>query len=387
MIDVRMDFCMEVYLDNSAAARPYDEVIQTVAETMKDYYGNPSSAHSLGVKAEKRINEAREIAAKTINAGKDEIIFTSGGSESNNFLIKGFVKAGGKIITTKIEHPSVMNTCIELEKEGIKVHYLDVDNKGLISLQELSDNIDKDTVLVSIMHVNNEIGVIQDIEAIGKLIKEKSSRAKFHVDAVQSFGKLKIDVQKSKIDLLSASGHKIHGPRGSGMAYVKKGLSPRPLICGGGQERNLRSGTENLAGIAGFAAAADIMNKTMDQNYIKVKSLKDYFINNLEGFKDVKINSRGEEYSPYILNVSFSGVKGEVLLHLLEAEGIYVSTGSACSAKKNGDSYVLKAIGLDKSLINGTIRFSFSEYNTLEEIDYTISKLEKSLGFLRRLKK
>jgi cysteine desulfurase len=378
---------MEVYLDNSATTRPYEEVIETVVEGMRVYYGNPSSAHSLGVKAERKINEAREIAAKTINAGKDEIIFTSGGSESNNFLIKGFAKAGSKIITTKIEHPSVMNTCIELEREGVEVVYLDVDHRGLISLKELSDNIDKDTVLISIMHVNNETGVIQDIESAGKLIKEKSSRARFHVDAVQSYGKLKIDVQKWKVDLLSASGHKIHGPRGSGISYVRRGLSPKPLICGGGQEKNLRSGTENLSAITGFAAASDIMNKNMEASYLKVKDVKDYFINKLQVFKDIKINSVGEEYSSYILSVSFSGVKGEVLLHLLEADGIYVSTGSACSAKKNGDSYVLKAVGLEKNNINGTIRFSFNESNTRSEIDYTVDKLEKSLVFLRKLKK
>ncbi len=378
---------MEVYLDNSATTRPYEEVIETVVEGMRVYYGNPSSAHSLGVKAERKINEAREIAAKTINAGKDEIIFTSGGSESNNFLIKGFAKAGSKIITTKIEHPSVMNTCIEMEREGVEVVYLDVDHRGLISLEELSDNIDKDTVLISIMHVNNETGVIQDIESAGKLIKEKSSRARFHVDAVQSYGKLKIDVQKWKVDLLSASGHKIHGPRGSGISYVRRGLSPKPLICGGGQEKNLRSGTENLSAITGFAAASDIMNKNMEASYLKVKDVKDYFINKLQVFKDIKINSVGEEYSSYILSVSFSGVKGEVLLHLLEADGIYVSTGSACSAKKNGDSYVLKAVGLEKNNINGTIRFSFNESNTRSEINYTVDKLEKSLSFLRKLKK
>lgn len=378
---------MEVYFDNSATTRPYDEVIEAMVDAMKNYYGNPSSSYSLGIKAEQKISESRETVASTLNCTRDEIIFTSGGSESNNFLIRGFLKEGSHIITTKIEHPSVLNTCKELEKEGIKVTFLNIDSKGKIDLEELENNINKDTQLVSIMHVNNEIGVVQDIESIGKLIKEKSSRIKFHVDAVQSYGKYKIDVRKCKIDLLSASGHKIHGPRGIGIAYVRKGLIPKPLIYGGGQERNFRSGTENLAAIIGFAKATEKIYKNRVENFEKVSEIKSYFIDKVKNVPNIKINSEGEDYAPYVLSISFSGVRGEVLLHMLEEKKIYVSTGSACSAKVNKDSDVLQAIGLKSDEVKGTIRFSFSDYNTTEEADYTIDVLENALKFLRRVGK
>lgn len=376
---------MQVYFDNGATTQPFDEVVEIVAQTMKNNFGNPSSAHSLGLKAEKALNEAREQAAKTINCTRDEIIFTSGGSESNNFLVKGFTAPGAHIITTEIEHPSVLNTFKDLEAMGAKATYLKVDQYGHISLKELENSINNDTRLVSIMHVNNEIGVIQDIEAIGALIKAKSPRVKFHVDAVQSYGKLKIDVKKAQIDLLSVSGHKIHGPRGVGFSYVKKGFYPKALISGGGQERNFRSGTENLPGIVGLAKAAEIMYTNIQTNYEKAKELKEYFIEALKNLKDIRINSPSEDFfSPYILSVSFLGVRGEVLLHFLEEKGIYVSTGSACSSNHNADSHVLKAIGLSTAETKGTIRFSFSEFNTKEEVDYTMEVLEKSLKFLRR---
>lgn len=377
---------MEVYFDNSATTKPYEEVIDVMGDTMRNYYGNPSSAHNLGLKAENKLNECRESLSKTLNCSKEEIIFTSGGSESNNFLIRGFAKQGTHIITTKIEHPSVINICRELESFGVKITYLDVDNEGRIDLSDLENAINKDTVVVSIMHVNNEIGVVQDIEAIGKLIKGKSSRVKFHVDAVQSYGKYKIDVQKCNIDLLSASGHKIHGPRGVGLAYVRKGLIPKPLIFGGGQERSFRSGTENLAASAGIAKAAEIIYKFRGNNFNKVKDLKQYFIEKLNSFKDIRINSPMKEYfSPYILSVSFKKIRAEVLLHLLEEGGIYVSTGSACSSKDTKDSHVLKALKLKDDETKGTIRFSFNEFNTKEEVDYTIDILNKSLKFLRRV--
>jgi len=377
---------MEVYLDNSATTKPYDEVIEKMAFAMKNNYGNPSSAHSLGLRAEKKLNESRELLSKTINASKDEIIFTSGGSESNNFLIRGLITQGGHIITTKIEHPSVLETCKKLEIKGIRVTYLDVDNSGRISIEELRSNICRDTQIISIMHVNNEIGVIQDIEAIGKVIKEETTRAKFHVDAVQSYGKIKIDVKKCNIDLLSVSGHKIHGPRGIGFAYLRKGLMPKPLIHGGGQERNFRSGTENLAAIVGLSKAAEIMYSHNIENYNKVQGLKTYFTEKLQGIEAIKINSQLKEYySPYILSVSFIGVRSEVLLHLLEEKSIYVSTGSACSSRDEKHSSVLMAIGLKVEELKGTIRFSFSEENTIADIDYTIENLEKSLKFLRRI--
>lgn len=310
---------MQVYFDNGATTQPFDEVVEIVAQTMKNNFGNPSSAHSLGLKAEKALNEAREQAAKTINCTRDEIIFTSGGSESNNFLVKGFTAPGAHIITTEIEHPSVLNTFKDLEAMGAKATYLKVDQYGHISLKELENSINNDTRLVSIMHVNNEIGVIQDIEAIGALIKAKSPRVKFHVDAVQSYGKLKIDVKKAQIDLLSVSGHKIHGPRGVGFSYVKKGFYPKALISGGGQERNFRSGTENLPGIVGLAKAAEIMYTNIQTNYEKAKELKEYFIEALKNLKDIRINSPSEDFfSPYILSVSFLGVRGEVSSPSLE---------------------------------------------------------------------
>lgn len=378
---------MKVYLDNSATTLAYEEVMDELLLTMKNYFGNPSSAHSLGVAAEKKLTEAREIIAKSINASKEEIIFTSCGSESNNFLIKGFARKGTRVITTAIEHPSVINACVDLEAEGVEVIYLDVNENGQISLIDLENAIDKNTVLVSIMHVNNEVGTIQDIKSIGKLIKEKSSRARFHVDAVQSFGKMKLDVKECNIDLLSASGHKIHGPRGIGFAYIRKGLTPKPLISGGGQERNLRSGTENTPAIVGLAKAVEIMDAKLKSNLTSASELKDYFLSKIQSMDKICINSQGDGFSPYILSVSFDGVKGEVLLHSLEAKGIYVSTGSACSAKKDSDSYVLKALGLDKKFIEGTIRFSFDSENTKEEIDYTFEVLESSIKFLRSLRR
>lgn len=374
-------------MDNSATTRPYKEVIDEMVYVMEDYYGNPSSAYSIGVKAEKKCNEARNIIAKSINASKEEIIFTSGGSESNNFLLKGFVKGEGHIITTKIEHPSVMNTCMQLESEGIRVTYLDVDARGKVDVQALESSINKDTQIVSIMHVNNEIGVIQDLETIGKIIKEKSSRIKFHVDAVQSYGKLNIDVHKCNIDLLSASGHKIHGPRGIGFAYVRKGLVPKVLIEGGGQEKNYRSGTENLPAICGMAKASEKIYENIKNNYKSVEAVKKYFIDKLKNIKDIRINSEiADDYLPHILNVSFKGVRAEVLLHYLEEYKIYVSNGSACSAKRHKMSHVLKSIGLSNNEIEGAIRFSFNEYNSFDEVDYTIEKLNSGLQMLRRLK-
>ncbi|MBU5592879.1 cysteine desulfurase [Clostridium sp. MSJ-4] len=378
---------MEVYLDNSATTKPYDEVVDVLAYTMKEVYGNPSSAHRLGVIAERKLNESRETIAKIINSSKEEIIFTSGGSESNNLAIKGLVGPGKHIITSAIEHSSVLNTLKELETEGVKITYLSTDSKGKVNLEELKNSINKDTVLVTIMHVNNEIGVIQDLKSIGSIIKENSSRAKFHVDAVQSFGKLNIDVKECKIDMLSASGHKIHGPRGIGFLYIKKGLNPKPIIEGGGQERGFRAGTENVASSAALALASKIMKDNMDENYSRVEDIKAYFIEGLKNISDIRINSPlGEDFTPYILNISFIGVRGEVLLHALEDKGIFVSTGSACSSKNVKHSRILGALSIPSKYLEGAIRFSFSEFTTREEIDYTLGILSKSLEFLRRVK-
>ena len=282
-----------------------------------------------------------------------------------------------------------MDTCKALESNGVKITYLDVDKDGKISLEDLEEAITKDTVLVSIMHVNNEVGTIQDLEAIGKLIKEKSSRAKFHVDGVQSFGKLPIDVKKYNIDFFTAAGHKIHGPKGTGFVYIKKGLVINSLISGGSQEKGFRAGTQNLPNIIGFEKAARITFENMESNFKKVSELKEYMINELGKISDIRINSPLEGFSPYILNVSFIGARAEVLLHLLEENNIYVATGSACTSKSSAasGSYVIKALGLNAKEVESAIRFSFSDDNTKDEVDKVIGVLNTSLKFLRRVKR
>ena len=380
---------MNVYFDNSATTKPYDEVIEAVSKGMKEYFGNPSSLHKIGMNCEKRLNEAREYFASTIKCNKEEIYFTSGGSEGNNLILKGLLKPGHHFITTAFEHHSIISTGKQLEEKGVKVTYLDVDSEGRISLEDLEEAITKDTVLVSIMQVNNEIGVIQDIEAIGKLIKERSSRAKFHVDAVQGYGKLPIDVNKSNVDFLTVASHKIHGPKGVGFIYIKKGIILNSLISGGSQEKGIRAGTENLSGIIGFEKAAQMTFEEMESRYDKVLELKKYFVERLNEIKDIRINGEIDGFSPYILNVSFLGVRAEVLLHLLEEQNIYVATGSACTSKSSTahGSYVIKSLGLSNKEVESAIRFSFSYENTKEEVDYTIDVLKKSLMFLRRVKR
>ena len=380
---------MNVYFDNSATTKPYDEVIEAVSKGMKEYFGNPSSLHKIGMNCEKRLNEAREYFASTIKCNKEEIYFTSGGSEGNNLILKGLLKPGHHFITTAFEHHSIISTCKQLEEKGVKVTYLDVDSEGRISLEDLEEAITKDTVLVSIMQVNNEIGVIQDIEAIGKLIKERSSRAKFHVDADQGYGKLPIDVNKSNVDFLTVASHKIHGPKGVGFIYIKKGIILNSLISGGSQEKGIRAGTENLPGIIGFEKAAQMTFEEMESRYDKVLELKKYFVERLNEIKDIRVNGEIDGFSPYILNVSFLGVRAEVLLHLLEEQNIYVATGSACTSKSSAahGSYVIKSLGLSNKEVESAIRFSFSYENTKEEVDYTIDVLKKSLMFLRRVKR
>ena len=380
---------MNVYFDNSATTKPYDEVIEAVSKGMKEYFGNPSSLHKIGMNCEKRLNEAREYFASTIKCNKEEIYFTSGGSEGNNLILKGLLKPGHHFITTAFEHHSIISTCKQIEEKGVKVTYLDVDSEGRISLEDLEEAITKDTVLVSIMQVNNEIGVIQDIEAIGKLIKERSSRAKFHVDAVQGYGKLPIDVNKSNVDFLTVASHKIHGPKGVGFIYIKKGIILNSLISGGSQEKGIRAGTENLPGIIGFEKAAQMTFEEMESRYDKVLELKKYFVERLNEIKDIRVNGEIDGFSPYILNVSFLGVRAEVLLHLLEEQNIYVATGYACTSKSSAahGSYVIKSLGLSNKEVESAIRFSFSYENTKEEVDYTIDVLKKSLMFLRRVKR
>lgn len=380
---------MNVYFDNSATTKPYDEVIEAVSKGMKEYFGNPSSLHKIGMNCEKRLNEAREYFASTIKCNKEEIYFTSGGSEGNNLILKGLLKPGHHFITTAFEHHSIISTCKQLEEKGVKVTYLDVDSEGRISL--LTCIIDTNTVsfVMASSKSSNEIGVIQDIEAIGKLIKERSSRAKFHVDAVQGYGKLPIDVNKSNVDFLTVASHKIHGPKGVGFIYIKKGIILNSLISGGSQEKGIRAGTENLPGIIGFEKAAQMTFEEMESRYDKVLELKKYFVERLNEIKDIRINGEIDGFSPYILNVSFLGVRAEVLLHLLEEQNIYVATGSACTSKSSAahGSYVIKSLGLSNKEVESAIRFSFSYENTKEEVDYTIDVLKKSLMFLRRVKR
>lgn len=382
---------MEVYFDNSSTTKPSEEVINEVAYGMKEFYGNPSSLHNLGFKGERKLKECREILGKTINAEENEIYFNSGGSEGNNFVLKGILKSGSHFITTPFEHASILNTIKKLEKNNVKVTLLRVSKEGKIDLNHLRESITKETVLISIMHVNNEIGVIQDLKEIGEIIKETSSRTKFHVDAVQSYGKIHIDVKKMNIDLLTVSAHKFHGPKGVGFIYIKKPNTLTPLIEGGAQEFGMRAGTQNIPGIMGMTLAAKIANENIRNNYESALKIKEKFIEKLNKIENIRVNSLlNEEFSPYILNVSFKGIRGEVLLHFLEDAGIYVSTGSACSSKEReriGGSYVLKSLGLSQDEIAGGIRFSFSDDNKEEEVDYVIEILKKGLNFLRRIKK
>jgi cysteine desulfurase len=370
---------MEVYLDNSATTKPYKEVVQAMANCMTDFYGNPSSIHSLGEEAKKYLKECRKIIAGTLKAEEEEIIFTSGGSESNNFLLKGFLKTGDHLITTCIEHSSVLNSCLELESKGVEVTYLKVDSRGRIKLQELKNSVKANTRLVSIMHVNNEFGIIQDIEVIGTLIKEAYSNIMFHVDAVQSYGKLAIDVNKLKIDLISVSAHKIHGPRGTGAAYIRKGLIPKAFIDGGGQEHGLRSGTENLPAIAGFAVAAKAMHENLERNLLLVKKLRNYLCDKLRAIEGIKINTSIEYSLPHVLSISLVGIRSGKILFYLDARHIYVSKSSACLARKLADSHVLKSMGLGQEEIKGSLRVSFSEENTFEEIDLLVEHIDGCL--------
>lgn len=379
---------MTVYFDNSATTKPFREVIDVMIDIMENNYANSSSIHRLGLKAYEELQKSRRVLGKVINCSEDEIIFTSGGSESNNFILNSMAKPGAHIITTEIEHASIIESCRFLEEAGVKLTYLPVDSLGNINLEELEKSINKETVLVSIMHVNNEIGSLQNLKEISSIIKSRSSRAKFHVDAVQSFGKLSINVKDLNIDFLSASAHKIHGPKGIGLCYIKKNIHPKPLIHGGAQESGLRAGTVNVPAASGFAVAAGIMHKNIDSNYNKVWGIKEYFIEKLKEVPEAKVNSPlKESFSPYILNVQFKDVRGEILLRMLEDKEIYASAGAACSSKSSKDSHVLKALGLNHEDVLSSLRFSFNPYNTTQEVDIVIEELKKSLIFLRRMKK
>jgi len=380
-----------IYLDNCSTTRPRKEVIETVNNCMLYDFGNPSSLHKLGLNAEKILNNARENIASFLCCRDNEIYFTSGGTESNNIVLQGAIKAkkrnGKHIITTKLEHPSVLNVIKTYEKEGYEVTYLSNDEYGRINISELEESIREDTMLISIIHINNEIGTVQDIKRISKIIKTKNPNIHFHVDGVQSFGKLNISVNDLGMDSFSFSAHKIHGPKGIGGLYLREKSRIEPIIFGGNQEKSLRSGTENIPAIAGFSKAVDITRTNLSKEQAEVESIKtkfaDYFLKNIS---DVKINSPLDETgSSYILSVSFKDVRGEVLLHMLEDEDIYISTGSACSSKSNKKSHVLKAIGLNDNFIEGTIRLCFSYENIYDDIDFALEKINKFVKDIRKI--
>lgn len=380
---------MEAYLDNAATTRVLDSVREKMVKVMEEDYGNPSSRHRKGIGAERQVKEAREVIAKTLRVQEKEIIFTSGGTESNNMALIGAAlanhRAGNHIISTRIEHASVYQPLSFLENQGFRVTYLDVDREGHIFLEQLSEAIRPDTILVSVMYVNNEIGAVEPVGEIGRLIKEKNPAAVFHVDGIQAYGKYEIRPKKQQIDLLSVSGHKIHGPKGTGFLYKNEKVKVKPIIYGGGQQKGMRSGTENVPGIAGLGQAAREMEEGFSERVGRLRELKDYLIDRMCGLEGVAVNSdKGEESAPHIVSASFQGVRGEVLLHALEDRGIYVSSGSACSSNHPAISGTLKAVGIKKEFLDSTLRFSLGMFNTREQLDYAVRTLGELLPVLRR---
>ncbi len=391
---------MAVYLDNSATTRQYDEVTDIMIRYMREQFGNPSSLYRPGIDAEKAVKEARRSLSRAFACGDDEIYFTSGGTESDNTAIFGAAEAGkrrGKrIITTAVEHPAVSEAVKRLEESGFEAVYVPVNKDGILDASALKDAVNEETVLISVMTVNNENGVIMPISEIAAFKdaynREHGTKILLHTDAVQAFGKMQ--VLKSGVDMISVSAHKIHGPKGIGAIYIKKGINIRPYIVGGGQEKHFRSGTENVPAIAGFGAAADKAYATLEARMQHIASVRGYLLRGIkEEIEDIRVNSveecgiRGEENlcCPSVLNISFLGTRGEVVLHTLEQSGIYVSTGSACSSNKKGKSPVLTAMGLSEKEIEGAIRFSFSEENTIEEMNYVLAKLKEAVMRFRKL--
>ena len=376
---------MEAYFDNAATTMVYPEVKELMVKLFLNDIGNPSSLHKKGVDAENYIKEAKARIAKEIKCKDKELVFTSGGTESNNLAIIGAALAkrrqGKHIITTNIEHASVLATMEFLQKEGFEISYVGVDRKGRVDLEELKSLLRPDTILVSVMYVNNEIGTIEPVEDIAKLVKANNPETLYHVDAIQAFGKIRFAPKNIGADLMSFSGHKIHGPKGSGALYVKEGVLIRPIIYGGGQQKGMRSGTENVPAIAGMGLATKLIYDNHEEKMDYVGSLKSEFIRRVTELENVSDNS-GE--APHIASISFTGVRSEVMLHALEDRGIYVSAGSACSSNKPHVSSVLKSIELPPEKLESTLRFSFSEMNTKEELDYAIEVIAELLPVLRR---
>jgi len=383
---------MIAYLDNSATTQVSREAADKMMKTMIEDFGNPSSMHRMGVTAEKEIKEARRTIAKTLSAKEKEIYFTSGGTEANNLAIRGIVSAqskrGNHIITSEIEHPAVLATFEDLKKIGFRVSVIPVDEFGLLKLDVLEKELSDETILLSIMHVNNEVGSIQPIDKIVKIARKINKGIKIHVDAVQSYGKLPLNLKRLDIDALSISAHKFHGPKGVGVLYLKDTTRVVPMTTGGGQEKAIRPGTENVPGIVGMAVAAKAIHENIGTQYKSVLNLKNKLYEGIvENIDGLKLNSLlGDQGLAYVLNVSFVGIRGEVLLHALEEEGIYVSTGSACSSNQNKSySHVLEAMGLDTAEKEGAIRFSLSYKTTEEEIVYAIQKVVEKVKDLDQI--
>lgn len=390
---------MLVYLDNSATTRQYDEVTELMSRAMRENFGNPSSLHSLGLKAEKEVKNARKILAQSLGADEEEVFFTSCGTESDNTVLMGAAQAkkrrGKKIIVSAVEHPAILEPTKKLESMGFEVAYIGVDKQCRLNLESLKNAVTDDTILISVMGVNNETGTIMPIEEIARF-KEEYNRTHgtdiwLHTDAVQAFGKILVNLKKEYkgVDFLSASAHKIHGPKGMGLLYMKKGLNLVPFLLGGGQERHMRSGTENTPGIVGFGKAAELAMRDFDERIQRMSTARQRLLEQIcAEIKDIRINSpEGEEACPSVLNLSFLGTRGEVLLHTLEQDGIFVSTGSACFSNHSSakGSHVLNAMGLTPKEIEGAIRFSFSEFNTEEEMDFTADKVKAAVARFRRL--
>lgn len=379
----------EIYFDNSATSKCSEGVIAVVTETMRNAYGNPSSMHNKGVEAENYCKNAAEILAKELKVQPKEILFTSGGTESNNLAIKGvayaYRRTGNHIITSKIEHPSVLKVVKQLESEGFEITYLTVDKEGRVSPDDYEKALRPDTILTTIMMVNNEIGSVQPIDELVRIKKKVAPHSIFHTDAVQGFAKYRILPVKSGIDLLSISAHKFHGPKGIGALYVRNGIRLVSQMLGGGQQNDLRSGTHPVPGIAGLGQAVKEAYTDFEEKIKHIYDCKNYFINRLSEIEDVYIiGPKPEDGAPHIISASFPPVRSEVILHSLETKGIYVSSGSACASNRPGYSHTLKAIGIDQQLADSVIRFSLSEENTREEIDYCIDVLNEILPKLKK---
>ncbi len=381
---------MEIYLDNSATTMVRPEVAKLMYEIMTKDYGNPSSMHIKGVQAERYLREAKEIFAGILKVSEKEIFFTSGGTEGDNMAIIGAALAGRRrgrhIITTVIEHPAVLESCAFLEKNGFEVTYLPVNAAGQVEPDTLKASLRDDTILVSVMYVNNEIGAIEPVSELGRIIKEYNKDILFHVDAVQAFGKFRIHPYKENIDMLTMSSHKIHGPKGVGAIFIKDKTKIQPIALGGGQQKGMRSGTENVPGIAGMAMAAKELYDKFDEDVNRLYELKEYFVRKITGIEGATVNGlTGRDSAPHVVSVSFDGItKSEVLLHALEDKGIYISSGSACSSNKPSLSSTLKAIGVKNDLLYATLRFSFSVFTTKEELEYTINAVKELLPVLRK---